>query len=43
MIPKFEHRTKFQESQEPVETVIVVLQGLMSSKIELVQGCDEGV
>jgi len=38
VIPEFERRTKFQESRSRCEAVIVVLQGLMSSEVELVQG-----
>jgi len=36
VIPKFEHGTKFLGSR--CEAVIAMLQGLMSSRVELVQG-----
>jgi len=38
VIPKFECRTKFRNLGSRCEAVIAVLQGLMSSKVELVQG-----
>jgi len=34
--------TKFWNLRSRCEAVIVVLQGLMSSEVELVQGCDRG-
>jgi len=38
VIPEFERGTKFRESWSRCEAVIAVLQGLMSSKVELVPG-----
>ena len=37
-IPEFEHGTKFRNLGSQCETVIAVLQWLMSSEVELVQG-----
>jgi len=42
VIPEFKCGTKFQESRSQCEAVMAVLQGLMSSEVELVQGCDRG-
>jgi len=39
--PSLSAELKFWESWESCEAVIVVLQGLMSSKVELVQGCEQ--
>jgi len=38
VIPEFKHGTKFRESWSQCEAVIAVLQGLMSSEVELVEG-----
>ena len=38
VIPEFECRTKFRNLRSQCEAVIAVLQGLMSSGMELVQG-----
>ena len=40
VIPEFKCRTKFRNLGSWCEAVIAVLQGLMSSKVELCQGCD---
>jgi len=42
VIFEFECGTKFRIRGSWCEAVIVVLQGLMSSEVELVQGCDRG-
>jgi len=41
MISKFEHGTRFQNVRSHGEAVIAMLQGLMSSEVELVQGDEE--